>query len=90
MILNEIDAYNRLNIIIKRYYLTFLFNIVQNESMKTIFSSMKFHEAVYKTTKKKLLKITKIEKKMFLRLLSNSCDDKSSSRNKKSKFIKKN
>ena len=52
MILNETNAYNRLNIIIKRYYLIFLFNIVQNESMKTIFSNMKFHETIYKTIKK--------------------------------------
>ena len=37
MTMNEIDAYNRLNILTKRYYLTFLFNIIQNESMNFFF-----------------------------------------------------
>ena len=77
-----------MNILTKRYYLTFLFNIIQNESIKTIFSKMKIYDWIYKITKKNL-KIIRIEKKRFLKLWLNSCGDELNSRNKRLKFTKK-
>ena len=61
--MNEIDAYNRLNILTKRYYLIFLFNIIQNESMKFFFSKMKTYDLIYKMTKKNIQKLQKLKKK---------------------------
>ena len=56
MTVDETEAYNRLDILTRRYYLTFLSNTIQDEPVRAIFPGMKSHDPIYKVAKKKVSK----------------------------------